>query len=90
MPVSYTHLFLHRRKIALWDMVTECEIEGSADSAVKNASVADLGVILRAAPIEKILLNGTLSYNLFTAHYALSLIHISRALVSPKNAAFRG
>lgn len=39
--------FLHRRKIALWDMVTECEIEGSADSAVKNASVADLGVILR-------------------------------------------
>ncbi|MFR1983937.1 MAG: hypothetical protein ACLS4Z_09665 [Christensenellaceae bacterium] len=25
-----------QKKIALWDMVTECEIEGSADSAVKT------------------------------------------------------
>ena len=81
--------FLHRRKIALWDMVTECEIEGSADSAVKNASVADLGVILRAAPIEKILLNGTLSYNLFTAHYAdLAGPYFKMPSTSPANPRF--
>lgn len=81
--------FLYRRKIALWDMVTECEIEGSADSAVKNASVADLGVILKAAPIEKILLNGTLSYNLFTARYAdLAVPYFKMPSTSPANPRF--
>lgn len=81
--------FLYRRKIALWDMVTECEIEGSADSAVKNASVADLGVILKAASIEKILLNGTLSYNLFTAHYAdLAVPYFKMPSTSPANPRF--
>lgn len=71
-------------------MVTECEIEGSADSAVKNASVADLGVILRAAPIEKILLNGTLSYNLFTAHYAdLAVPYFKMPSTSPANPPLR-
>ena len=81
--------FLSRRKIALWDMVTECEIEGSADSAVKNASVADLGVILKAASIEKILLNGTLSYNLFTARYAdLAVPYFKMPSTSPANPRF--
>ena len=81
--------FLYRRKIALWDMVTECEIEGSADSAVKNASVADLGVILKAASIEKILLNGTLSYNLFTARYAdLAVPYFKMPSPSPANPRF--
>ncbi|MFQ7700039.1 MAG: DNA-deoxyinosine glycosylase [Christensenellaceae bacterium] len=81
--------FLYRRKIALWDMVTECEIEGSADSAVKNASVADLGVILKAASIEKILLNGTLSYNLFTARYAdLAVPYFKMPSTSPANPRF--
>ncbi|MBQ8375087.1 MAG: DNA-deoxyinosine glycosylase [Clostridia bacterium] len=61
--------FLYRRNIALWDMVTACEIEGSADASVKNAEVADLRLVLDHADIRKILLNGTLSYQLFTDHY---------------------
>ena len=62
--------FLARRKIALWDMVVACEIEGSADASVKNAETADLNEILEKAPIEKILLNGTLAYELFINRYA--------------------
>ncbi len=61
--------FLARRRIALWDMITSCEIEGSSDSSVKNAEVADLYEVLRHAKIEKILLNGTLSYELFIKYY---------------------
>ncbi len=81
--------FLFRRHIALWDMVTECEIEGSADADVKNASVADLTVIFRAAPIEKILLNGTLSYNLFVAHYAdVKIPYFKMPSTSPANPRF--
>ncbi|MBQ7948191.1 MAG: DNA-deoxyinosine glycosylase [Clostridia bacterium] len=61
--------FLKRRKIALWDMVVSCEIEGSADASVKNAETADLNVVLKSANIKKILLNGTLSYDLFVQSY---------------------
>lgn len=62
--------FLARRKIALWDMVVACEIEGSADASVKNAETADLNEILKKAPIEKVLLNGRLAYELFINRYA--------------------
>ena len=61
--------FLQRNKIALWDMVISCEIEGSADASVKNAVTADLNEVLHKAKIEKILLNGTLSYDLFIKSY---------------------
>lgn len=61
--------FLHRRKIALWDMVTECEIEGSSDTTVKNAVVADLNLIFQTAKIKKILLNGALAHKLFCERY---------------------
>lgn len=33
---------LLRCNVALWDMVTECEIEGSSDASIKNYKVADL------------------------------------------------
>ena len=62
--------FLKRNKIALWDMAVSCEIKGSSDASVKNAVTADLQEILPYAKIEKILLNGTLSYDLFMKSYA--------------------
>ena len=62
--------FLKRNKIALWDMAVSCEIKGSSDASVKNAVTADLQEILPFAKIEKILLNGTLSYDLFMKSYA--------------------
>lgn len=61
--------FLKRRNIALWDMVVSCEIQGSSDATVKNAETADLHIVLNYAKIEKILLNGTLAYNLFIEKY---------------------
>lgn len=63
-------LFLKRRKIALWDMVTECEIEGSSDSSVKVKSIANLFPIFEKTKIRAVLLNGTLAYELFVKEYA--------------------
>lgn len=81
--------FLFRRKLALWDMVTACEIEGSADASVKNAEVADLNEILADAPIEKILLNGTLAYNLFIKNYAdIKIPYVKMPSTSPANPRF--
>lgn len=62
--------FLYRNKIALWDMVMACHIEGSADASIQNEEIANLEQVLSIAKIEKILLNGTLAFELFEKHYA--------------------
>ncbi len=81
--------FLARRRIALWDMVIACEIEGSADSSVKNAEVANLREVLNVAKIEKILLNGSLSYDLFIKSYeGIELPYQKLPSTSPANPRF--
>lgn len=47
-----------KNHLALWDVIAECEIEGSSDASIKNAKANDLSVILENAPIEKIVVNG--------------------------------
>ena len=44
--------------IALWDVIASCEITGSSDSSIKNVLPNDVGLILDAAPIERIFVNG--------------------------------
>ena len=81
--------FLLRNNIALWDMATSCEIEGSSDSSVKNATIADLTKILATAKIEKILLNGTLAYDLFMQKYAqIGIPYVKMSSTSPANPRF--
>lgn len=49
---------LLKHRIALWDVIASCEITGSSDSSIKNVVPNDVGRILKAAPIEKIFING--------------------------------
>ena len=62
--------FLFRRGIALWDVVTACEIDGSSDASIRNAEIADVGAIIKGTKIEKILLNGKLAFDLFKDNFA--------------------
>lgn len=81
--------FLLRRNIALWDMVASCEINGSADASIKNAKLADLQVIFKKAKIVKILLNGTLAYDLFVEKYKDAAIEYQKMpSTSPANPRF--
>jgi len=50
--------FLLSHHIALWDVIACCEIHGSSDSSIRNAVPTDLSVILSAAPIRQIFVNG--------------------------------
>lgn len=50
--------FLLENGIALWDVAASCEIEGSADSTMKNVVPNDLSVILSSADIQRIFVNG--------------------------------
>jgi G:T/U-mismatch repair DNA glycosylase len=51
--------FLKRRKIALWDVVSECEIDGSSDSKISRYSTADICYIFGSFCGEKNALSAT-------------------------------
>ena len=82
--------FLLRRKIALWDMIAECEIEKSKDSSVKNEKTAEISLIFQASPIKKVLLNGALAYRLFVEKYAgIAIPYKKMQSTSPANPRYR-
>ena len=58
--------FLKKHKIALYDVIEECEIEGSADSSIRNVTPIDLESILKKYPnIQSIGVNGKKASSLF-------------------------
>lgn len=76
--------------IAMWDVLSSCEIEGSADSSIKNAKANDLSQILEAADIKSIYVNGRTAEKYYNK---LILPSIGRAAVclpstSPANASY--
>lgn len=46
-------IFLLKHRIALWDVIASCTIEGSSDSTIKNVVPNDLSGILSAADISR-------------------------------------
>ena len=60
---------LRRKHIALWDIVTECEIVGSQDVTIKNFTVANLKEVFTNSPIKAIIVNGGKAYSIFIKHY---------------------
>ena len=59
---------LLRHRIALWDVIASCEITGSSDATIKNAVPVDIARVLDAAPIERVLCNGSLAHKLYQRH----------------------
>ncbi len=58
----------HRHHLALWDSIYECDIVGSSDSSIRGAVPIPIGQILKTAPIERVLCNGTASARLYTRY----------------------
>lgn len=57
--------FCLRHKIALWDVLRECDIEGASDSSIKNAVPNDISVILNSADIKAVFATGTTAAKLY-------------------------
>ena len=51
--------------IALWDVVSSCDIRRSEDASIKNAIANDLRAVLNGAPVGKVLLNGGKAFTLY-------------------------
>ena len=81
--------FVLEHRIALWDVVISCEIEGSADSSIEHERVADLPALLNGSQIEAVLCNGATAYNLLLKNFPdLSPIAQKLPSTSPANPRF--
>ena len=60
--------FLLKNHIAVWDVIAQCDIEGSSDSSIKNVKANDLSRILAKANIKKICCNGAKSWELYNKY----------------------
>lgn len=81
---------LHRRHIALWDVVSACNIIGSADSALVPLEFSDVSSCLSGTDVRRIFANGQAAGKLYRAHQLKETgvpIHILPS-TSPANASW--
>lgn len=82
--------FVLSHNLAMWDVIGQCEIEGSTDSTIKNVTANDLRIILDSCPIERIFVNGKTAekyYNKYT-YPKTEIKAICLPSTSPANAAW--
>ncbi len=56
---------LFKHSIAVWDVISACDIEGSSDSSIKNVIANDIAGLVRGSGIEKIYGNGEKACRLY-------------------------
>lgn len=62
--------FLKRHHIALWDVLSECEITGASDSSINKELPNDFSEILASSKIAWIFCTGKTAFNLYKKHCA--------------------
>lgn len=60
--------FLTKYKIALWDVISSCEITGSSDNTIKNVITNDINLIINNSKITKIFTTGNKAYELYNKY----------------------
>ncbi len=80
-------IFLKKYHIALYDVIEQCEIEGSSDTTIKNPIPVDLTPILKTAKIKVIFTTGKKAYNLYQKFFKnkIKITVISLPSTSPAN-----
>ncbi|MCI8564981.1 MAG: DNA-deoxyinosine glycosylase [Lachnospiraceae bacterium] len=56
--VAQKQAFLLEQRIALWDVIASCEIQGSSDSSIREAQANDVAWLLRESGITRVYVNG--------------------------------
>ena len=82
--------FLERNRIACWDSIHECDIEGSSDSSIRNVVPNDIGAILEGTDIRNIYTNGRKSHEIYMKYCfpATGREALCMPSTSPANAAW--
>ncbi len=87
--IASKQLLLKNHRLALWDVCSSCEIEGSSDSSIREVSPNDLSIILNHAKIKHIFTNGRTADSLYRKYCQKSFSIPVSCLpsTSPANAA---
>ena len=82
--------FLLSKNIALWDVISSCDINGSADSSIRNIKVNDICSLLEKTNIKKIFTNGSTAYKLYQKYLEdiTGISAIPLPSTSPANASY--
>lgn len=82
--------FLYRNHVAIWDVISSCDIIGSSDSSIKNVVLADIAGLLKQTNIKRVFANGNLAKKLYD-QYAFPLTGVEAVKLpstSPANAQY--
>lgn len=90
VTVSEKKRMLLNNRIALWDVIAVCDVEGSSDSSIKNVTANDVAGLLANSNILRIFVNGGRAGELYD-RYLLNITGIPAVVLpstSPANAKF--
>lgn len=87
--IDEKRLMLLGHRIAVWDVISECEIIGSSDASLKNVIPTDLSVIFAACDIKGVFANGAAAARIYKQY---QMKKVGREIIklpstSPANAA---
>lgn len=90
LTIEEKRFLLHSNHIALWDVIASCDIEGSADSSIKNVVANDFTDILKTADIKQIFVNGKTAEKYYNKYVKNTIGRDAVCLpsTSPANAAW--
>lgn len=79
-----------KNKLALFDVIKQCEIKGSGDSTIKNVIPNDLKPIIESSNIKHIFLNGKTAEKYYKKYIApiIDIEFTTLPSTSPANAAY--
>ena len=94
--VEEKRAFLLRHRVAAWDVIASCTIEGSSDASIRDVVPNDLRPILTGSRVRRIFVNGKTAERMFrkytepglTEQFARLLPAVCLPSTSPANAAW--
>lgn len=76
-------------RLALWDVIDECDIEGSSDASIKNAVPTEIMRLLPKTQFRRVVLNGRTAERYFNKFYSdFPLPAVTIPSTSPANASW--
>lgn len=68
MTIEDKKIFLKRNKIALWDVIDTCDINGSSDSSIKNPKVNNIKKLIDGSNVKYIFVTGKKALEIYNKY----------------------
>lgn len=79
--------FCLAHRIALWDVLSRCRIDGASDASIREPEVNDIPSLLESTGISAVITTGGTASKLYSRHFGhLDIRHIPLPSTSPANA----